>query len=112
MINTTKFFCFMSFGLFFSAMSFAQAQSADSLTRGKQVYEQKCITCHGADGLGVEAEQGPKLAGQHSWYLEKQLQNFLSGERKNPKMMDSIKTLSSQEVTDVSAYIAAMTAAK
>lgn len=40
-----------------------------------------CITCHGRDGEGVEQQKGPMLAGQHGWYLVKQLKNFQTGIR-------------------------------
>jgi len=107
-LSSKSFPILLALGL--SIVSPASLLGQDSAAeRGKKTYEQKCITCHGADGLGVEAQQGPKLAGQFSWYIEKQLQSFLSGERKNPKMMESIKTLSSQEVMDLAAYISAMT---
>ncbi len=35
-----------------------------------------CTTCHGADGIGNEAVQAPRLAGMEPWYLRRQLENF------------------------------------
>jgi len=40
-----------------------------------------CKTCHGDDAGGIEQQNGPWMAGQHAWYLAKQLRNFRSGLR-------------------------------
>jgi len=53
----------------------------------KQV--EACIACHGAAGLGVEAELTPKpavLAGQHVDYLQQALIAYRNGRRKNVVM--------------------------
>ncbi len=71
---------------------------------GEKIY-QNCILCHGQKGEGVPDQEGPRIAGQHGWYLEAQIKNFLSGKRKNPKMMPYIKSLSEKDIKDVSAYI-------
>ena len=40
-----------------------------------------CSACHGADGLGNQAMNAPKIAGQEPWYLLRQLEAFKSGQR-------------------------------
>lgn len=40
-----------------------------------------CAACHGQQGEGLVALNGPKLAGQEPWYLRKQLRNYLDGVR-------------------------------
>jgi cytochrome c oxidase subunit 2 len=40
-----------------------------------------CGACHGAQGEGNQALNAPKLTGQESWYLERQLINFKHGLR-------------------------------
>ena len=35
-----------------------------------------CGACHGPAGEGMQAQNAPKLAGQHDWYVVRQLQNF------------------------------------
>lgn len=40
-----------------------------------------CASCHGAQGEGNQALNGPKLAGQQAWYIERQLKYFKSGVR-------------------------------
>lgn len=40
-----------------------------------------CTTCHGAEGGGNIAVEGPRLAGMEGWYLKRQLENFRAGIR-------------------------------
>jgi len=40
-----------------------------------------CAACHGQQGEGMEATNGPKIAGQQAWYLRRQLNNFKNGLR-------------------------------
>ncbi len=42
----------------------------------KQLYEQYCASCHGAQGQGNDALGSPALAGQQASYLVRQLDNF------------------------------------
>ncbi len=51
-----------------------------NLVAGKGLY-QACAACHGFEGEGIEALKAPKLAGQESWYLKRQLANYKSGNR-------------------------------
>ena len=71
---------------------------------GEKIF-QNCILCHGQKGEGVPSQQGPRIAGQHDWYIETQIKNFKSGVRNNPKMMPYIKDLSEKDIKDVSAYL-------
>jgi len=40
-----------------------------------------CATCHGAAGEGNQTLNAPKLAGQETWYLRRQIDYFKSGVR-------------------------------
>ncbi len=40
-----------------------------------------CSACHGAQGEGNQVFNAPRLAGQSSWYLKRQLKNFKHGLR-------------------------------
>jgi cytochrome c oxidase subunit II len=79
-----------------------------------------CVTCHGADGAGNAALNSPAIAGQESWYLERQLKNFKSGIRGTHKtdvyglqMRPMALTLADDAaVTRVSNYISSMAPAK
>jgi len=57
----------------------ADTVSGDA-AQGKAAYA-TCTACHGANGEGNQALNSPKLAGQHDWYIVRQLQNYKSGVR-------------------------------
>ena len=65
----------------------SQPTLAESLARAEgdagagQVAYAVCSACHGADGEGNQALNAPRLAGQQSWYLKRQLTNYKSGRR-------------------------------
>jgi cytochrome c oxidase subunit 2 len=40
-----------------------------------------CSTCHGPNGEGNPAMNGPKIAGQEAWYLRRQIEYFKNGAR-------------------------------
>ncbi|MEE9254733.1 MAG: c-type cytochrome, partial [Pseudomonadales bacterium] len=40
-----------------------------------------CATCHDPAGEGIEAMNGPQLAGQEEWYLKRQIKAFKDGVR-------------------------------
>ena len=67
-----------------------------------------CAACHGADGNSV-VPTWPKIAGQHTMYLERQLDLIKSGDRTVPEMAGIVMTLSEQDLADVAAYFSAQT---
>ncbi|MFQ5935907.1 MAG: c-type cytochrome [Acidiferrobacterales bacterium] len=99
-------------------MNFARAQQAN-LGAAKKHYE-LCQSCHGVDGEGNRGEAGPRLAGQHVWYLQRQLENFRAGIRGShdgdtygQMMRTMAKMLPNQEaVESVAAYSATLQAPK
>ncbi len=62
--------------------TFAQsmAQVAGDPEAGKPLYA-VCGACHGSQGEGNQALNGPKLSGQGDWYLKRQLSYFKQGTR-------------------------------
>ena len=58
----------------------AEATVEGDPRRGAAHYN-SCGACHGALAQGNAALQAPRLAGQHDWYLRRQLANFRSGVR-------------------------------
>ena len=62
-----------------------------------------CAACHNADGNST-LTVNPRLAGQHPQYITKQLNNFKSGERKNPVMGGMVAALSADDVTKLATY--------
>jgi cytochrome c553 len=64
-----------------------------------------CAGCHGDNGNSMVATF-PKLAQQHSSYLQKQLHAFKDGSRNNPIMSPMAMALSDEDMVDIAAYYA------
>jgi cytochrome c553 len=62
-----------------------------------------CMTCHGAKGEGNAAF--PRLAGQHTAYIERQLEAFASNARANIIMHENSKNLTLEQISEVAAYV-------
>jgi len=72
-----------------------------------------CVSCHGVDGRGIDAPQQtiPVIGGQEWRYLEKQLQDWRSGERHNSDggiMNTFTKPLTDKEVQALTDYISGL----
>jgi cytochrome c553 len=82
----------------------AMAGSID--TSGQAPYEQ-CGYCHEYDGNSLTGKY-PKLAGQKTEYLIKQLRDY-RGERRNGdgKMQGTVSLLSEQDINEVAEYFSA-----
>ncbi|MBW3141375.1 c-type cytochrome [Ferrimonas balearica] len=87
----------------------AQAEGNPEAGKAKAV---TCIACHGADG-NSPIEMYPKIAGQHTGYLVKQLMEFRQAAktggqegRNDPIMSGMAMALSDEDIADVSAYFA------
>ncbi len=63
-----------------------------------------CMTCHGAKAAGVGPI--PRLAGQHPAYLARQLEAFASKARANEVMHEESKHLTSEQISEVTAFLA------
>ena len=66
-----------------------------------------CAACHGQQGEGVAAVNGPKLAGQGAWYLKRQIMNYKNGLRGTHKddtfgqqMIGMVATLADEQAVD------------
>jgi len=75
-----------------------------NVTAGKEKAA-NCVACHGQDGNGPDPNF-PRLAGQHEDYLNKVLQEYRSGVRKNAIMNGMVATLSEQDLADLAAFYA------
>jgi cytochrome c553 len=67
-----------------------------------------CVTCHGAQGEGNAAGGFPRIAGQSSDYLARQLGAYANDARVNPIMQPIAKAMNAQQIRDVSAYYASL----
>lgn len=66
-----------------------------------------CISCHGVSGISSN-QMWPNLAGQKRGYLIKALQDYKSGERKNAMMNSILKSLSEEDIQDISSYFSSL----
>ncbi len=87
-------------------------------TKGKSLYI-TCATCHGQKAEGMLALGAPALADQEPYYLKQQLQNFRTNKRGahaedafGAQMATFAKTLDSDAINDVIAYIKTMPSTK
>jgi cytochrome c553 len=83
-----------------TATAFAAGDAAAGKTKAAS-----CGACHGPDGNSTNPTW-PKLAGQHSAYLIKQLKAFKSGEREDPLMSPMAAALSEKDMEDLAAFFA------
>ena len=72
------------------------------LINGKNL-SQPCAVCHSTDGNSVNPIW-PKLAGQHSIYIVKQLNDFKDGDRVNVQMAGMVASLTEQDMLDLALY--------
>ena len=84
--------------------------AAGDATAGKSK-SATCAACHNPDGNSINP-QYPKLAGQSTDYLLKQLQEFKSGARVNPIMAGMVAALSPQDMEDLAAYFSSQQIAR
>jgi cytochrome c553 len=74
---------------------------------GKSIAKRKCQTCHGIDGI-AKIPVAPHLAGESQIYLETQLKAFRSGKRVNEMMSVVAKSLTDEEITNLSEWYSAI----
>lgn len=74
--------------------------------RGAALY-QPCVGCHRQDGSGRSSGAYPRLAGQYSTVIVKQLLDIQSGRRSNPRMEPFLSDhgMTPHEVADLAAYL-------
>jgi len=79
-----------------------QGMAAD-VEAGKKKAAEVCAACHGPDG-NSPTSAFPKIAGQHATYLEKTLNDYKSGARKDPIMAGMAAPLSKKDIENLAAY--------
>ena len=88
--------------LFIAFGAYASLSGADYLNEGAQAPYEKCGYCHELDG-NPRMTRYPRLAGQHSDYLIKQLKDFRSGKRTG-EMQGTAELLSDSDIQVVAEY--------
>ena len=94
-----------------TAVSINTGFAADGDPAQGKILSQPCAVCHAADGNSVNPVW-PKLAGQHSSYIVKQLQDFKDGRRVNAQMTAMVLNLTEADMKDLGAYFAGQTVSK
>jgi cytochrome c553 len=74
---------------------FADAKA--DLARAEEIVAGRCFLCHGMEGEAA-SQVFPRLAGQHSEYVAKQLADFKSGKRKSDTMKPQSEELTPAEM--------------
>ena len=64
-----------------------------------------CSACHGQNGYSTNPIW-PKLAGQHSYYIQKQIQDFQNKKRNDPSMSPMAMGLTEIDIENLSAFFA------
>ncbi len=76
-----------------------------NVDNGGRIYQQECVMCHGKDGMG--RRKFPRLVGQYSNYLLKQMNSYRQGERTHdedgPKA--ALSPLQASDLQDILAYL-------
>lgn len=74
---------------------------------GGRLYRKECASCHGHDAYGDAQDAIPQLAGQHSLYLLRQVENIRSGARLHDEPGDAelFREYSDTEIRDILAYL-------
>lgn len=108
-------FATLALGLAGAALTPAHAQTAAPVGNAA-AGEQKnamCVGCHGIVGYKTgfpEVHRVPKLYGQNARYIATALTEYKQGDRKHPSMRAVAQTLSEQDMADLGAYFASVTA--
>jgi cytochrome c553 len=76
--------------------------------RGTRAGAPACAQCHAFNGASDGSGAFPRIAGQSTYYLEKQLHDFSSNARVNAIMSPIAKALTPDDITDLAAYYAAL----
>jgi cytochrome c553 len=81
--------------------------AGSGMSRGRQLYEQDCASCHGANGEGEPAKFYPMVAAQHYRYLLREVFSIRDGDRGNsdPAMVKVVKNYSPIDLEAVTDYM-------
>jgi cytochrome c553 len=82
------------------------AEGTPEFVKGKKLYDDNCVQCHGKAGEGDAAKFYPKIVGQHFSYMIRQFEWIRDGKRRNanPDMVKQIKGFSDDDMQMVINY--------
>ncbi len=75
--------------------------------KGKKLFKENCVKCHGENGEGKPEKFYPKIQGQHYKYMVRQFEWIRDGKRRNanPDMVKQIKEFSNDDMKHVINYV-------
>lgn len=79
-----------------------QAQAGDA-AKAVSLAASLCASCHGEDGNSV-VPNFPKLAGQQSSYLLRELKDYKSGKRESEVMVPIVAGLNDEDIANLAAF--------
>ncbi len=94
-----------------TATSTGVPRASDASIRGKAIYQQHCIGCHGQSGTGDAFKSIPALAGQRFEYLRRQIEQFATDQRHDSEMQWAFKRVSMtspESAVDVATYLSGL----
>jgi mono/diheme cytochrome c family protein len=82
----------------------------DAAARGKAIYEQHCVGCHGQLGTGDAFQAVPALAGQRMEYLRLQIEQFSTNQRHSSRMQWAFNrfSMTEPESADVATFLSGL----
>ncbi|WP_371323101.1 c-type cytochrome [Dechloromonas sp. ZY10] len=93
------------FAVVAAALTVSLPVAAADLARAEEIVSGRCFLCHGMEGESA-SPVFPRLAGQHSEYIAKQLADFKSGKRKSDTMKPQAEELNPEEMKALGAFFA------
>lgn len=75
--------------------------------KGKKLYADNCVRCHGDKGQGIPEKFYPLIQGQHYKYILRQFEWIRDGKRRNanPDMIKQIKNFSDDDMLHVMNFV-------
>jgi len=99
---------------YFAGLPVMRGDGSSAAPAAREVYIAACVECHGEAGKGSKTASGanaPVIGGQDQRYLEKQLTEWRSGERRNSPdgaMNRVTKALTDDEIRTLASYLAGL----
>lgn len=89
-------------------LALAQAPAKPDPAKAREIVNQVCAACHGADGSSP-TPANPSLAGMPADYITTQLSHFKAGIRQNAIMQGMTAALTDADMVSLGAYFAGQT---
>ena len=82
-------------------------EGSPEFEKGKQLYKDNCVRCHGERGEGIVEKYYPLIQGQHYKYLVRQFEWIRDGKRRNanPDMVKQIQGFSDTDMQHVMNFV-------